>query len=223
MRWLSQPLDEQCRTEAMASEPYPRTVLWRVLPALRNRPATIAPSLNLANNEVIRSEWISSITRKVSSRASRTAHVGLIGSSSPKIVQLSHRLPKRVWVVKTPRGMKGSIQLVASLLISEEPSVAVQTDQPNVIYYDVFSPDSVFFTDSGTPERIREVSEHFQYRWHTAFSASFRGDSGLQAMEADVVRGLEALVADWDKIQMLERVKDRDKVRPINPFAQPSN
>ncbi|GJH17322.1 hypothetical protein CBA19CS22_12290 [Caballeronia novacaledonica] len=140
--------------------------------------------------------------------------VGLIGSSSPKIVELSHRLPKRVWVVKTPRGMKGSIQLVASLLISEEPSVAVQTDQPNIIYYDVFSPDSVFFTDSGTPERIREVSEHFQYRWHTAFSASFRGDSGLQAMEADVVRGLETVVADWGKVQMLERVKDREKVRP---------
>ena len=80
--------------------------------------------------------------------------VGLIGSSSPKIVELSHRLPKRVWVFKSPRGMKGSIQLVASLLISEEPTVAVQTDQPHVVYYDVFSSDSVLFTNSGTHERI---------------------------------------------------------------------
>ena len=150
----------------------------------------------------------------------KNGSVGLIGSSSTKIVELSHRLPKRVWVFKTPRGMKGSIQLVASLLVSEEPSVAVQTDQPHVIYYDVFSPDSVIFTESGTPERIREVSGHFQYRWHTAFSASFRGDAGLQPMEADVVRGLEAMVADWGKVQMLERVNEREKVRPINPFAK---
>ena len=151
----------------------------------------------------------------------KNGSVGLIGSSSRKIVELSERLPRRVWVFKTPKGMKGSIQLVASLLVNEAPSVAVQTDQPHVIYYDVFSPQSVVYTNAGTPDRIQEVSRLFQYRWRTAFSASFRGDAGLQAMEADVVRGLQAMVADWEKVQMLERVKDRDNVRPINPFAQP--
>src|SRR5215471_20815883 len=98
----------------------------------------------------------------------KNGSVGLIGSSSQKIVELSQRLPKRIWVFKTPKGMKGSIRLVASLLVSEEPSVAVQTDQPHVIFYDVFSPDSVVFTDSGTLERIQEVSGYFQYRWHAA-------------------------------------------------------
>ncbi|SAK82182.1 hypothetical protein AWB78_03995 [Caballeronia calidae] len=151
----------------------------------------------------------------------KNGSVGLIGSSSTKIVELSQRLPKLVWVFKTPKGMKGSIQLVASLLISEEPSVAVQTDQPHVIYYDAFSPQSVIYTKTGTPDRIDEVSRHFQYRWRTAFSTSFRGDAGLQAMEADVVRGLQAMVTEWETVQMLERVKDRDSVRPINPFAQP--
>lgn len=148
--------------------------------------------------------------------------VGLIGSGSPRIVELSQRLPKRIWVFKTPKGMKGSIQLVASLLVSEEPSVAVQTDQPNVIFYDVFSPHSVVFTDSSSLERVQQVSGYFQYRWHAAFSTSFRGDAGLRAMEADVVRGLEATVMDWARVQMLELVKDRGSVRPINPFAQSS-
>ena len=41
-------------------------------------------------------------------------------------------------------------------------------------------------------------------------------------MEADVVRELQAMVADWEKVQLLERVKDRDSVRPINPFAPQS-
>ncbi|WP_244830472.1 MULTISPECIES: hypothetical protein [unclassified Caballeronia] len=147
--------------------------------------------------------------------------VGSIGSSSAKLVTLSQRLPKRIWVFKTPRGLKGSIQLLASLLVCDEPSVAVQSDQPHMVFYDVFSPESVIFTESGTPERIEEVSGYFQYRWHAAFSASFRGDVGLQAMEADVVRGLEALVSGWERVQMLERVKNVDSVRPINPFAPP--
>jgi hypothetical protein len=153
----------------------------------------------------------------------KVGSVGLIGSSSTRIVELSQRLPKRIWVFKTPKGMKGSIQLVASLLVSEAPSVAVETNQPHVIFYDVFSPHSVVFTDSGTLERIQEVSGYFQYRWHAAFSTSFRGDAGLRAMEADVVRGLEAMVTGWAKVQMLERVNDRGSVRPINPFAQSSN
>jgi hypothetical protein len=104
----------------------------------------------------------------------KNGQVGYFGSNSAKIAELKERLPRRLWVLKTPKGMKGSVQLVASLLVSEEPSVAVQTDQPHVIYYDVFSPESVIFADSGKPERIREVAGHFQYRWHTAFSASFR-------------------------------------------------
>jgi hypothetical protein len=76
------------------------------------------------------------------------------------------------------------------------------------------------FTDSDTSQRIQEVSAYFQYRFHSAFSANFQGDAGLQAMESNVVRGLESLVADWGKCQMLERVKDRKTVQPINPFAK---
>jgi hypothetical protein len=78
------------------------------------------------------------------------------------------------------------------------------------------------FTDSNTPERIQQVSEYFQYRFHSAFAANFNGDAGVQAMESNVVRGLEMLVADWGTCQMLERVGDRKKVQPINPFARQS-
>jgi hypothetical protein len=149
----------------------------------------------------------------------KNGQVGLLGFNSNKIFELSQRLPKRIWVVKTPRGMKGSIQLVASLLVSDEPTVAVNTEHPHLIYYHVFAPESLIFTDSAAPERIEEVSGYFQYRWRTAFSAAFKADAALQPMEANVVRGLEAMVAGWDTVQLLERVKDRDSVRPINPFA----
>jgi hypothetical protein len=150
----------------------------------------------------------------------KNGQVDYFGSSSTKILQLAERLPKRIWVFKTPKGMKGSVQLLGSLLVSDEPRVAAQTSYPHVIYYDPFSPASVMFTDSDTSQRIQEVSAYFQYRFHSAFSANFQGDAGLQAMESNVVRGLESLVADWGKCQMLERVKDRKTVQPINPFAK---
>ena len=152
----------------------------------------------------------------------RNGEVGYFGSNNSKFVQLVERLPKRIWVFKTPKGMKGSIQLVGSLLISDEQRVAVNTEYPYVIYYDPFSPESVIYTDSNTPERIQEVSGFFQYRFHSAFSANFNGDAGVQAMESNVVRGLESLVTGWGTCQILERVKDCTKVQPINPFAHRS-
>ncbi|CAD6559483.1 hypothetical protein LMG28727_06864 [Paraburkholderia kirstenboschensis] len=152
----------------------------------------------------------------------KNGELGYFGSNNTKILELSERLPKRIWVFKTPKGMKGSIQLVGSLLVSDEPCVAIKTDYPHVIYYDPFSPESVMFTDSDTPQRIEAVSAYFQYRFHVAFSANFNGDAGVQALESNVVRGFEALVADWGKCQMLERVRDRKKVQPINPFAHQS-
>jgi hypothetical protein len=63
----------------------------------------------------------------------KNGEVGYFGSSNTRIVQLAERLPKRIWVFKTPKGMKGSIQLVGSLLVSDEPRVAVNTESPYVI------------------------------------------------------------------------------------------
>ncbi|MGF6572525.1 hypothetical protein SAMN05443245_4655 [Paraburkholderia fungorum] len=148
--------------------------------------------------------------------------VGYFASNNAKLSDLAGRLPNRIWVFKTPKGKKGSIQLVGSLLVCDEPCVAVNTNYANVIYYDPFSPESVIYAESGTAERIAEVSGHFQYRFHAAFSANFHGDAGIQALEANVVRELETMVGHWPKVQMLEKVQKPEKVYPINPFARPA-
>ncbi|WP_209440502.1 hypothetical protein [Paraburkholderia dilworthii] len=116
--------------------------------------------------------------------------------------------------------MKGSVQLLGSLLISDAPKVAVNTEYPNLIYYDPFSPQSVMFTDSDTRGRIEGVTRLLQNRLLHAFKSNFQGDAGLQPLESNVVRELEAISADWGKVQLLERVKDGEKVQPINPFAR---
>ncbi|WP_250481771.1 hypothetical protein [Caballeronia sp. NCTM5] len=146
--------------------------------------------------------------------------VGYFGSKSTKILELKERLPKRVWVFKTPKGMKGSVQLLGSLLVSDEPKVAINTEYPNLVYYDPFSSQSTIFTDSDSRDRVEAVSRLLQYRLLHAFKSNFQGDAGLQALESNVVRELETMVAGWEKVQMLERVKDGQKVQPINPFVR---
>ncbi|GJH29266.1 hypothetical protein [Caballeronia novacaledonica] len=150
----------------------------------------------------------------------KNGELGHFGSNSGKIGELKQRLPKRLWVFKTPKGMKGSVQLLGSLLVSDEPKVAVNTEYPNLIYYDPFSPESVLFADSDAPGRVEGVTRLLQHRLLHAFKSNFQGDAGLQALESNVVRGLESMVAGWDKVQMLEKVKEPEKVQPINPFAQ---
>ncbi|MFM0515950.1 MULTISPECIES: hypothetical protein [Caballeronia] len=152
----------------------------------------------------------------------KSSRVGYFAFNSPKIGELKQRLPKRLWVFKTPKGMKGSVQLLGALLVSDEPKVAVNSEYSHLLYYDPFSPQSTMFTDSDTRERIEGVTRLLQHRLLHAFKSNFQGDAGLQALESNVVRELEAMTADWAKVQMLERVKDRKKVQPINPFAQPS-
>jgi hypothetical protein len=145
--------------------------------------------------------------------------IGSICATGTKLVELASRLPKRIWVFATPKGQRGSIQLIASVLVTEAPTVAVQADQLNPVFYDVFSQESVFYTDSATSDRVEQISALFKYNWHAAFSVNFRGDAALQAMEANSVRAVQAMVADWEKIQLLERVRDKVSVQPINPFA----
>ncbi|MFL9908311.1 hypothetical protein [Paraburkholderia sp. RL17-337-BIB-A] len=152
----------------------------------------------------------------------RDRKVGYFASKRPKLAEQAARWPKRIWVFKSPKGGQGTIQLIGSLLVCDEPLVAVNTDDPHLIYYDPFSPESVIYTDSDTYERIAEASGLFQYRFHASFSANFQGDAGIHPLETNVVRELETMVADWPKVQMLERVKEPEKVYPVNPFAKPS-
>jgi hypothetical protein len=149
----------------------------------------------------------------------KNRQVGYFGSNSTKIVELKERLPKRIWVFKTPKGMKGSVQLLGSLRVSDEPKVAVSSEYTNLIHYDPFSPESVLFTGSNATEEIQDISRLLQHRLLHAFKSNFQGDAGVQALESNVVRELEALTAPWARVQLLERVKDGTKVQPINPFA----
>jgi hypothetical protein len=76
------------------------------------------------------------------------------------------------------------------------------------LFYDALSPKSVLFTNSGSAEKIEEVSSFLNNRFNQAFRSNFQGEKGLHAMEADVVQGFEKLVRSYETVQFMEGIKE---------------
>ena len=133
--------------------------------------------------------------------------IGTLGADTDKLAELQERLPRKVWTFITPKGMKGKIRVIGSMWITEvRPANFVPKWRHN-LFYDALSPKSVLFTNSGSAEKIEEVSSYLNNRFNQAFRSNFQGEKGLHAMEADVVQGFEKLVRDYETVQFMEGIK----------------
>jgi hypothetical protein len=104
--------------------------------------------------------------------------------------------------------MKGKIKVIGSMWITDvRPANFVPKWRHN-LFYDALSPKSVLFTNSGSAEKIEEVSSFLNNRFNQAFRSNFQGEKGLHAMEADVVQGFEKLVRSYETVQFMEGIKE---------------
>jgi hypothetical protein len=134
--------------------------------------------------------------------------IGTLGTDTDKLAELQERLPRKVWTFITPKGMKGKVRVIGSMWITDvRPANFVPKWRHN-LFYDALSPKSVLFTNSGSVEKIEEVSSYLNNRFNQAFRSNFQGEKGLHAMEADVVQGFEKLVRDYETVQFMEGIKE---------------
>jgi hypothetical protein len=136
----------------------------------------------------------------------KDGRTGVLGSDTDKLEEVKERLPRKVWTFVTPKGMKGKLQVLSSMLIVDQKPASFVPKWKYNLFYDANSPKSVFFTDADTAERIDEVSDYFNNRFNAAFRAHFQREKSVLAMEADVVRGFEKLVENYETIQYLEGI-----------------
>ncbi|MEM5440161.1 hypothetical protein [Paraburkholderia diazotrophica] len=134
--------------------------------------------------------------------------LGILGADTDKLAELQARLPHRVWTFTTPKGMKGKLKVIGSMWITDERPANFVPKWRHNLFYDAASPKSVVFTNSGSPEKVAEVSSYLNNRFNQAFRSTFHGEKGLHAMEADVVRGFEKLVQAYEAVQFLEAIKE---------------
>lgn len=126
----------------------------------------------------------------------KARRVGWLRSDRAKLRELSERHPDCIWAFKTPKGDKGSLQLVAKLRWCDRPSVAVpKIEAESIIYYEPSR--SVLYADTAAPERVETVTSVIRRHFPRAFSANFQGDNGVQLLENDAVLELKRLTAGY--------------------------
>jgi len=123
-------------------------------------------------------------------------HVGYFRSTSPKLEELAVDAPDYIWVVKTPAGLKGDLQLLARLRCVDSPTVPVSRQAgKHYIFYDPQHPTSVRFTDSATPQAIVAVSSWMRRTHPKVISGNFQGPLGQQPLRGDVLTELRRIAA----------------------------
>jgi hypothetical protein len=140
--------------------------------------------------------------------------LGWMQSERPKLGEMRSRSPDNIWVFRTPKGHKGSLQILACLKWSDKPLIAMpKVKATSVVYYDPFSSDSVIFTDSFAPEKIEAVTLLLKKYFPQAFKSNFQGDNGIHALEADFLFHLKKLIKTFTTepfSKLLEKNKPQD-------------
>lgn len=119
----------------------------------------------------------------------RKGRIGWLKSDRLKLGALKERFPSYIWAFKTPPGRKGELQLLARLVWSDHPKVALpKLESPSVIYYDPADARTVFFNEPDTEAGIPAVTSMLRSQYPAAFRANFQGDNGIQVMDGDFLR-----------------------------------
>ncbi|SAL76599.1 hypothetical protein AWB71_05276 [Caballeronia peredens] len=138
----------------------------------------------------------------------RANRIGSLGSDIVDIERMLARRPAdRVWVFKTPEGKMGNLQVLGRLSVVDECPDGCAPSKRHNVFYDAASPNSLWFTDSGTDERMNEITNILNNRYQAAFRANFRGANGIHEIDADIVAKLKNVTASYASVQFLEGIK----------------
>ena len=122
--------------------------------------------------------------------------IGWFRSSADKLTELQAGYPGYIWVIKTPKGMKGRVQLLARLAWSDTAKVAVpRVSGDSYIYYDPDHAQSVWFEGTDSTKAIEYASSWVQRHFPAAVRGNFQGANGQQALRGDVLQELTSLAA----------------------------
>jgi hypothetical protein len=143
-------------------------------------------------------------------------NLGWLPSERPKLAGMRSRSPDYLWVCKTPKGKKGQLQLLARLKWTDKPAISLpKITAASIAYYDPYSPESVYFPESGSSEAIDAFSLLFKRYFPQAFKGNFQGDNGIHAFEADFLFHLNKLVREMptEPFRNLIQAHDEEEVK----------
>ena len=120
--------------------------------------------------------------------------IGYFKSEARKLATLRDGFPDFIWVIKTPKGRKGDVQVLGKLRWMEKAAPGVKAPAAQThIYYDSADRHSVQFMDSGTEEAIAAASDWVGRNFPNMLAANFQGAAGQEGMRGNVLKELETM------------------------------
>ncbi|WP_062788613.1 hypothetical protein [Aquitalea pelogenes] len=125
-----------------------------------------------------------------------TGKIGWLCSEQGVLAELAATPADYLWLVKTPQGYKGQLELLGRVCLVDQPVLSVpKLDACSVVYYDPYHRYSVWF-DGADPARNRlPLTAWMRRHFPSAISGNFQGANGVQPLRGDVLLQLQKLAA----------------------------
>ena len=118
----------------------------------------------------------------------KTKRIGYFRSNLDRLKEFQDGSPDLIWVFKTPRGLKGQVQLHASLRWTDSPvGPVLRREGKSYTYHDPMHSDSAMFTDSSAPSAIDAAATWVKHHFPSAITGNFQGLNGQHAMRGAAV------------------------------------
>jgi hypothetical protein len=128
----------------------------------------------------------------------REGRIGCFRSAKDKLEELQRRCPDDIWVVKTPRGFKGQLQLLGRLVWADSPTTKVMAAPgDSLIHYRPDHPRSVWFDEEVALQHLEQVTAWLRACHPSSLRANFHGGNGQLAVEQSASRELRRLTEHW--------------------------
>lgn len=121
----------------------------------------------------------------------KAGRIGWLRSGKDRLAEFQEGFPGYIWVFRTPRGMKGKLQLLARLAWSDRPIASASAPKGvSLMHYDASHPHSVWFDGAESGELVDRVSDWTHLHFPDAVRANFSGVNGQQALRGTVLQEL---------------------------------
>lgn len=128
----------------------------------------------------------------------REGRIGYFRSAKDRLEELQQRSPDDIWVVRTPRGCKGQLQLLGRLVWTDSPHTkAIAAPGDSLIYYRPDHPRSVWFDEEVALQHLEQVTAWLRVRHPNSLKANFQGGNGQLVVEHSASLELRRLTAQW--------------------------
>ncbi|MGC8733097.1 MAG: hypothetical protein ACP5RC_12705, partial [Halothiobacillaceae bacterium] len=138
----------------------------------------------------------------------RQGRIGYFRSAKDKLDELQQRSPDDIWVVKTPRGYKGQLQLLGRLVWADSPTTKViAAPGESLIHYRPDDPRSVWFDEEIALQHLEEVTSWLRACYPSSLRANFQGGNGQLAIEHSAALELRRLTSHWPSRPFADAVR----------------